>query len=112
MHGLLPASLPMMKVMANITALLLTKFLPRIEILLRKKSSGGQKSSRGQDLPGDRDPPEYSDITEERCPREDRGSSEDRDPTEARGPTPVTDPTKDGSFLSLSLRCKYNMFDM
>lgn len=64
-----------------------------------------------RDLPGDRDPPEYRDITEDRCPTEDRGSSEDRDPTEARGPTPVTGPTKDGSFLSLSRRCKYNMFD-
>lgn len=63
-----------------------------------------------RDLSGDRDP-EYRDLIEDRCPTKDRGSSEDRDPTEARGPTPLTGPTKDGSSLSLSLGCKYKIFD-
>lgn len=97
MHGLLPASLPMMKVTADITALLLTKSLPRIEILLRRDPP------EDRDLPGDIDPLEYRDLTEDRCPTKDRGSSEDRDPTEEVLHQLLVLP-------KMVLKCKYNMF--
>lgn len=103
MNGLLPASLPMMKVTADITALLLTKSLPRIEILLRIEVLLRRDPPEDRDLPGDIDPLEYRDLTEDRCPTKDRGSSEDRDPTEEVLHQLLVLP-------KMVLKCKYNMF--